>query len=262
MKEIAELIKKGSVVAFCGAGLSRESGIPTFRGKDGLWEKYDPNLYVSIDGIRSLFSSHPDKLKDFIIDCYGLMLKASPNQAHYVLADLEKKGYLVGIITQNIDDFHFQAGSKEVAEVHGNAYALRCPMCNFSRKKTKKEWQNFIEKLKKVSGKKEIIKTMLEFMGRCQRCQIRFESGVVLFGQSLPESEIKKSYTYIEKAKIVLCVGTSGVVYPAASFPFYAKERGAKVVTVNPFDSALDEISDSIYCETAVEFFQKLSLHL
>lgn len=262
MKKIVELIKKGGVVAFCGAGMSAESGIHTFRGEDGLWQKYDPNIYVTASGISDLFLNHPQKLKEFIVECYQIMLDAKPNQAHCGLAELESKGYLEGIITQNIDDLHYQAGSKNIAEVHGNAYEFNCPECGFLVKKTKNQWQDFIARLKEVKEDEKIKEVMLEFLGNCPKgCGCMMQSSVVLFGQSLPEEEIKKSYGYLDRAKLVLCIGTSGLVYPAASFPPYAKEKGATIATINPENSSLDGICDFIYRKTAVDFFENLSLH-
>ena len=262
MKEIVDLIKKGNVVAFCGAGMSADSLIPTFRGKGGLWEKYNPNAYATIEGITSLFLFQPKKLKNFLIECYELMLDAKPNKAHFELAQLEKDGYLIGVITQNIDDLDYKAGSKEVAEVHGNIYSLRCPKCGWYEKKEKDEFIVFVNKLKETSGRREIQKRILEFLGKCSYCKARMGSGVVLFGQSLPEAEIEKSYNLLRQAHTVLCIGTSGVVYPAASFPVYAKEHGAKVVTINPDDTSLDSVSDLIIREKASDFFEKLSLQL
>ena len=262
MKEAIELIKKGDVVAFCGAGMSADSLIPTFRGKGGLWEKYNPNAYATIQGITSLFLFQPAKLKSFLIDCYQLILDAKPNKAHFSLAELEKKGYLIGVITQNIDDLDYQAGSKEVAEVHGNVYSLRCPKCGWYEKKEKDEFKEFISKLKSANGRRKIQRIILEFLGKCPYCKVRMGSGVVLFGQSLPETEIEKSYSFLRKAHTVLCIGTSGVVYPAASFPIYAKEHGATIVTINPEDTSLDNVSDVIVREKASNFFEKLSLQL
>ena len=147
IKRIAQFLKAKEVVAFCGAGFSAESNIPTFRGKGGLWEKYDPDIYVSVEGIRFLLKSEPEKLKDFIIECFQVMLQALPHKAHYGLADLESRGYLIGVITQNIDDLQSQAGSRQLAEIHGNAYVFRCPSCGFSIKKTRGEWADFISLL-------------------------------------------------------------------------------------------------------------------
>jgi NAD-dependent deacetylase len=171
MKEIINLIKEKNVVAFCGAGVSSESGIPTFRGKGGLWEKYDPQIYATREGLASLFLYEVHKMKSFIIDFYTTFLKTKPNYSHFALKELEEKGYLVGIITQNIDDFHYQVGSRQVAEVHGNAYKFICPNCQTEEKRTKKEIENFIECLKKENTKKGIQKEILKFLGKCPKCK-------------------------------------------------------------------------------------------
>ncbi len=262
IEKVVSFIKKGNAVAFCGAGFSAESNIPTFRGKGGLWDKYDPAVYVSVKGIRQLFSSQPEELKNFIIDCYEVMLAASPHRVHHSLYDLEARGYLTGIITQNIDDLQNQAGSGNIAEIHGNAYVFRCSDCLFRVKKAKKDWRDFIDRLKSLSEKRTIRKLILEFAGKCPRCKVSLESGVVFFGQVLPESEINKSFQYLKRADIVLCIGTSGLVYPAASFPLYARERGAFIVNINPHESALDAQADLCFKEKAGQFFEKLSLHL
>ena len=111
IKEACRLIAQGGIVAFCGAGLSSESGIPTFRGKGGFWETYDPAVYATIEGIERLFLKDPCRLKSFIIAFYRLLLEARPNFSHHELARLENSGLLIGTITQNIDDFHQQAAS-------------------------------------------------------------------------------------------------------------------------------------------------------
>ena len=262
IQEITELIKKGGIVCFCGSGLSAESGVATFRGAGGLWEKYDPAIYASVDAIMHLFLHQPHKLAEFTIDFYQVLLTAKPNYAHYALAELEKRDLLIGTITQNIDDFHGQAGAVNIAEVHGNSYVFECKPCGYRIKKEKQEVSQFIDTLKNKKTKERIAAAMTRFMGKCPYCHRRCESGIVLFGQSLPQEEIRKTYSYIGNAKAMLCVGTSGVVYPAASFPYHAKESGLKVINVNIETNPIDQISDFIVRETSVNFFKKLLPHL
>lgn len=263
IKKAVELIKQGSVVAFCGSGLSRESGIPTFRGREGLWEKYDPNLYVTEDGLFSRLLHHPQDFRNFVLEFYAALIEAQPNAGHKVLKKLEDKGYLNGIITQNIDDFHWQAGSKKVAEIHGNAYSFICRNCGHKLKKDKKEWSDFLASIKDLNVKGKIIKTTLRFPGKCPACKIRrMESGIVLFGQGLPEGALQASYDFLRHAKILLCVGTNSVVYPAASFPSYAKECGAKIININISDNPLDETADLIYRCKSGDFFKELAIYL
>ena len=119
----------GKVACLTGAGISAESGIPTFRGKGGLWEKYDPELYGNASGLLHLLASSPQRLVDFIADFYSILLKAHPNPGHFALALLEKEGLLGSIITQNIDNLHQGSGSRSVIELHGNAYRIRCGAC-------------------------------------------------------------------------------------------------------------------------------------
>ena len=258
MTEIVSLLKKGDAVAFCGAGFSCESGVPTFRGRGGLWERYDPALYASQEGLAVLFAHQPQKISNFIIDFYSLLLRSEPNFAHYCLAGLEKKGLLIGTITQNIDDFQRQAGAVNIAEIHGNAYLFRCPQCSDSIKKSKEEVKDFIAHLKTKINRQGILRAILKFAGRCPRCRQRLMSGVVLFGQQLPQKEMDKSYAYINKAKSVLCIGTSGIVYPAATIPYLAKEKGAKIIMVNPQATSLDAIVDYVVPDTAVNFFTRV----
>jgi len=262
MKQIAELIKQGNVVFFCGAGLSAESGVPTFRGKDGLWEKYDPRLYVTEDGLFSRLVSYPFELSNFIVELYTILLDAKPNRAHFYMADWEKKGWVNGVITQNIDDFHVRAGSVNVAQIHGNAYTFVCRKGHHAAQKSQDQWRKFLDRIRFAPRGRDIIREILRFSGRCPECKRRLESGIVLFGQQLPEAALSRSYELINSARTVICVGSSGVVYPAAALPYQAKEKGAKIINVNPEATPLDDIAHEVFRQSAVEFFQKLSLLL
>jgi NAD-dependent deacetylase len=261
-KEFISIIKEGKVVAFCGAGISQESGVPTFRDEGGLWEKYNPQVYGTMEGIISLILSQPTKVRDFIVEICQTLIRAKPNYAHFGLKELEERRYLKGIITQNIDDLHYQAGSKDIAEIHGNVYKFICSRCNFSFKKNKEEVVEFINLLKEREKRRDIVREIIKFMGKCSKCGRRMKSSIVFFGQSLPQDEIQKSYLYLKEAKLVLCIGTSGEVYPAAHLPFYAKERGVKLAVINRNSTLLDDVADFIFRETAVDFFKKLLSNL
>jgi len=261
-KEVAKLIKEGSVVAFTGAGISCESGIPAFRGEDGLWKKYDPEIYATVDGLVSLFKNDIKNLKNFIIENFNILIKAEPNFSHFALSSLEEKGYLIGVITQNIDNLHIEAGTKNITEIHGNIYNFLCPKCWYSIKRKKEEVKEFIKNLSDCNKKIVIKKYILEFLGRCPKCRIILRSGVVLFGQELPERELNRSYEFLDKAKTLICIGTSGNVYPAAHIPFYAYDRKIKIINVNIDSSSIDRISDFIFREKASIFFKKLFSYL
>ncbi|MBN2484140.1 MAG: hypothetical protein JXD21_08080 [Candidatus Omnitrophica bacterium] len=249
MNEIVRLIQNGNVVAFCGAGLSCESGIPAFRGEDGLWEKYDPQKYVSQSGIDRLLKEDPVALKEFLLDVLGIIVRAKVNPAHILLSRLEREGYLLGTITQNIDGLHHQAGSINIAELHGNIYRFYCPQCLEEVTLTKTQLQGALLRLQIAKSSREIVHVIKDMMGLCPVCGSRLKSSVILFGQMLPQDEIEKAEQYIENAETLLCIGTSGTVHPAVSFPYYAKENGAQIVTINPQPTVLDEIADLIIAE-------------
>lgn len=239
IKDIRKIINKGNIVALTGAGVSEESGIPTFRGKGGIWEKYDPSIYASIPGLIGVFLFKPSKVRDFILEFYETIYKAKPNKAHYVLSEMEKNGILNSVITQNVDNLHQRAGSKKVIELHGNMLHFKCTNCCNKFELNEKKLEELINRLKRAS-RRDIIRLILP---KCE-CGGRYRVDVVLFGEALPTNELSKAYTEIEKARTLLLIGTSGIVYPAASLPYYAKEHGATLIEINPTHSALSNITD------------------
>ncbi|RKY34357.1 MAG: NAD-dependent protein deacylase [Candidatus Omnitrophota bacterium] len=257
VEKVAKLLREKKAVAFTGAGASLESGIPTFRGKGGLWEKYDPQIYATVPGILFTFLKSPDKISQFFVDFYEVLLKAKPNSTHYALAELERRGRLLGVITQNIDNLHQLAGSKIVSELHGNAYKFRCRVCNREKIKDKREVAEFLEEIKKSHTRKDLIRRVLSFMGRCE-CGRRLIPSVVFFGQPLPEEELVKAYQLIDEAELLLIIGTSGVVYPAVNLPFQAKERGCQILEINPELTPLSSIADIRISQSASIFFSQL----
>ena len=220
LKRAARLLAEAKyVVAFTGAGVSAESGIPTFRGKGGLWEKYDPNEYATVKALER----NPDKVWKLYVDIFNLIKNSKPNPAHFALADLERLGLLKTIITQNIDDLHERAGSKNVIKLHGNYNVLRCDKCGYREKVEVIEWEN---------------------PPKCPRCGYTMRPDVVLFGESLPREELERAFSEAEKADVLLAVGTSGVVMPAAIIPYIVRDRGGKIIEVNFEPSAITHISD------------------
>ena len=153
------------------------------------------------------------------------------------------------------------AGSRNICEVHGNAYSFICRACGRLFFRERRDWDSFINRLKFAVGKR-ITKLILDFAGKCPDCKKRLESAIVLFGQPLPEKELERSHDMIKEAKALLCVGTSGVVYPVAAFPYEAKERGAVVININLAATPLDQISDYALRADAGDCLQKISLHL
>jgi len=203
-----------------GAGISVESGIPPFRGENGLWSKYDARLFDI-----SYFKSSPLEswrlLKKLFYESFQ---NAKPNEAHYVLARLEEKKLLKSLITQNIDSLHFNAGSRNVVEYHGNTRELVCTKC---RKRTEATPEK-IEKLPPL----------------CE-CGGVLKPNIVFFGEEIPLTALLKVQKAAERTDVLLVVGTTGEVFPASFIPFEVKKRNAKIIEVNIQPSRYtEEISD------------------
>ena len=222
-RKVAELIKeKGYVVAFTGAGISVDSGIPAFRGGQGLWEKYDPMEYAHIDA----FHTNPGRVWTMLREMSEVIFEAKPSPAHSALSDLEKMGYLKAVITQNVDGLHQIAGNSSVIEYHGNHRWLVCTSCS-----------------RKVPLVPELASIMPYPV--CEKCQTPLKPAVVFFGEGIPVVEMMRANDEANKCRVLLIIGTSGVVYPAAEIPFASKSNGAAVVEINvsptPFTSSITD---------------------
>ncbi len=223
LKKVAEIVKeKGQVVAFTGAGISVESGIPTFRGAQGLWERYDPDEYAHI---RS-FLRNPEKVWMMLREMAYLIFEAKPSPAHLALGELERMGFLRAVITQNVDGLHHEAGNKNVIEYHGNHRWLVCPSCH-SKKPFTRESLNVFP------------------YPRCERCERALKPDVVFFGESIPLDAMIRANEEAKNCKVMLIIGTSGVVYPAAEIPYISKAYGATIVEINlertPFTNSITD---------------------
>ena len=235
IKQAAALIKHASYgVVFTGAGVSVESGIAPFTGQGGLWNQYDPK-YIEINFFqRNPAESWREMKKIFFTD----MDEASPNKAHEVIAKLEQKGFVKGVITQNIDWLHQRAGSKNVQEFHGTIHTLSCVQC--ARK----------YKLEDVNLEEE---PPLCFCGGV------LKPDFVFYGEGIPPLAYEKSLEMAQNADVMLIVGTAGQVMPACSLPLTAKQFGAKIIEVNPLPSAFtDSVTDLYFPQKAGEFFAAL----
>jgi len=223
--EIARELKKVKrVVAFTGAGVSEESGIPTYRSKGGIWIKYDPSKYASLEG----FNENPSYYWEFFKESRKSVLeKARPNPAHYALAELEKIGKLKCVITQNIDGLHQSAGTKDVIELHGTTKTFRCRKC---------------EKRYTLNDVNELLETQLP--PKCSKCNDIIRPNVIFFGEILPEDAINRAIREAEQSDFLIAVGSSLVVYPAAQIPMTAKEHGAKLLIVNLEETGMDFMAD------------------
>ncbi len=234
-KAAQDLAAAKNVVALTGAGISVESGIPPFRGKGGLWEKIDPMEYASIDA----FMKDPAKVWQVLIrEMKQIIDKAKPNKAHKGLARLEKLGILKTVITQNVDGLHQMAGNTDVIEFHGNFAWQRCMDCD-NRCETSK-----ID-LKQIPP-------------RC-KCGGIFRPECVFFGEMIPHQHLKRSRKVSSTCDIMLVIGTSAVVQPAAIMPVIAKENSAVVIEINSERTPLSgNISDCLILGKAGDIIQSI----
>jgi NAD-dependent deacetylase len=204
-----DIVDSRKTIALTGAGISVESGIPDFRGAGGLWSKYDPEEYAHI----SSFRSNPEKVWQMLKEMMELVLSAEPNAAHVALAELEQMGLLKSVITQNVDGLHQRGGSREVIEFHGSNQWLVCLACG---------------------NRREAASLSFEAIPpRCRQCNSILKPDVVFFGETIPWEAQTRSFEEAGTCDVVLVIGTSAVVYPAAGIPTIAKQNGAKVVEIN-----------------------------
>ena len=243
-EHLRQSFKRGSVTCLTGAGISAESGIPTFRGAGGLWEKYDPAEYAHVEGLISILRVHPARLVKFVVDFYDVLLKAKPNPAHLALAVLEKEGRLRAVITQNIDNLHVEAGNRNVIELHGNAFRIKCVSCSQTLTIEKDRIKEMTQLLTRTAHSRTgVLKILSRYFPRCS-CGGRFRIDIVLFGEQLPPEAIANAHKHLDASDTLFIVGTSLAVYPAADLPVYAKQRGVKLIEINHEPSFLSELCD------------------
>lgn len=234
------LARSKFAIAFTGAGISAESGIPTFRGFNGLWKRYRPEELATPEAFRR----DPHLVWEFYRWRMRKILRAKPNPAHYALARLEEIGVLKAVITQNVDDLHREAGTKNLIELHGNIFRVRCTSCDYR------------ENLKESGRVHEFVES--RELPRCPRCGSLLRPDVVWFGEPLPKEALEKAFNLAERADAVIVVGTSGVVYPAAYIPYIVKERGGRVIEVNVERSGVTPVADVFLRGKAGEVLPKL----
>ena len=230
------LVESSYAIVFTGAGVSTESGIPDFRGPEGLWRRVDPEKFT-ID----YFYENPLEVWRLVAQLAEMFKDAKPNPAHYAIAELEEMGIVKTVITQNIDGLHQKAGSKRVIELHGNSRYAVCLVCGHRIP---------IEEALRIVARGELP--------RCPRCGGVLKPDAVFFGEPLPRRELEEAFREAEKADLVLVVGSSLVVQPAAYIPLHAKETGAKIVIVNASRTAMDSIADVIVRGKAGEILPKI----
>ncbi len=232
VEAIASQLKSSRyTVAFTGAGISAESGIPTYRGEGGLWTKYDPNLYANID----YFRQNPSYYWNFFKEVrYPLLRKVKPNKAHLALVEMEAKGNLRTVITQNIDGLHQEAGSSSVIELHGTTRTIICTECS-----------------KKYTLDEAFCRLEEKNPPLCMECQGILRPDVIFFGEMLDPQVLSLAYGEAQTCDFFLAVGSSLVVYPAADIPLRAKQKGAKLAIINKGSTPLDSMADYVIDDAA-----------
>ena len=238
------LREASAIVALTGAGISRESGIPTFRGANGLWRNYAPEKLATPEA----FDRDPRLVWEWYDWRRSLILKAQPNPGHLALAEIERHVSTEGagkrrftLLTQNVDGLHDRAGSHNIIKLHGDIWQVRCTGCGRQERNDR---------------------LAVEYYGqlppRC-RCGALLRPGVVWFGEPLPQDEWQRALNAAGSAEVFLAIGTSAVVYPAAGLAEGAWARGAKVAVVNPEPTPLDEMDTWVLRAPSGEVLPKLT---
>jgi len=231
IKDQIKEIKK--IVFVTGAGISQESGIPTFRGKDGLWRNHDAMKLATIDA----FNDNPKLVWEWYNERRRNIFAASPNQGHKAIAELEKYVEVV-VLTQNIDGLHQKAGSSNVLELHGSIVEIKCTVCNF---------------------KNEIVTEFTEIPPLC-KCGNMLRPNVVWFGESLPQDIWEKAMILSSQCDLMIIAGTSLVVSPANTLPIYAKQNHAILIEINPEQTGMSSEMNLVLRDTSAKILPELVL--
>ena len=231
----------GRVCVLTGAGMSAESGIPTFRGThDSLWSRFDPMRLATAEAWRE----DPALVWGWYRWRMRLVRDAQPNAGHRALAALAQRVPL-SLVTQNVDDLHERAGSIVDAHVHGSLFALRCFACGRAHDGPLEDYVDGVQRVEPI---------------RCAACGDRVRPGVVWFGEALPEAAWASAVSAAGRCALMLVVGISGLVYPAAGLPALARRHGATVVEINPEPTALSAEADHVWRATAAQALPQLSV--
>jgi NAD-dependent deacetylase len=215
----ARLARATSVTVLTGAGISADSGVPTFRGADGLWRNFRPEELATPEA----FERAPRLVWEWYNWRRELLATKSPNAAHQALVELERRFTGFWLITQNVDGLHRAAGSAKLSEIHGNIWRVRCTRCS------------------RVAENREVP---IPILPSCSACGGLLRPHIVWFGESLAEEDLSQSYAALGTCEVLLIIGTSGIVYPAASFAPVAKSAGAFVAELNLDPTPQSDIVD------------------
>lgn len=240
-----ELIAKGTemiraarkILVFTGAGLSTESGIPDFRSPGGVWDKYDPSEFY----FQRIVSDEKAREKYWVMstEFYEILKDALPNRAHLAIKALEDTGKLLVIVTQNIDHLHHKAGNspEKIIEIHGTAFSVSCLSCG-------KEYGRDEIQARLNAGVK---------IPYCDDCSGILKPDTISFGQAMPEDKMARAFRHAQECDLCIVLGSSLVVYPAASIPVQAHQSGAKLIIINLDETPLDPQADLVIHESVSE---------
>ncbi|KAA3633121.1 MAG: NAD-dependent deacylase [Calditrichaeota bacterium] len=235
IEKIAELVLNcNNCVVLTGAGISAESGVPTFRGKEGLWGKFRPEELATMDA----FMANPDIVWEWYNWRRDLMGKVEPNKGHYAISDLEKHFQNFTLVTQNVDNLHRIADTKQILELHGNINRNKCADCG-----------------KVIEIEHDIDPGNIP---HCDHCQGKIRPDVVWFGEMLDADIISGAFDAAERAEIFFTIGTSAVVQPAASLPITAKQRGATLIEINTEETPISGLADFVIQKPSGQFLPQL----
>lgn len=229
---IEDEVKKFQKIVFVtGAGISQESGIPTFRGEDGLWRNHDAMKLATIDA----FYDNPKLVWEWYNERRMNIFQAQPNPGHRAIAELEKYADVV-VLTQNIDGLHQKSGSSKVLELHGSIVKIKCSVCDY---------------------KEEILTEISNLPPLC-KCGNMLRPDVVWFGELLPQDVWQDAMNFASKCDLMIIAGTSLVVSPANTLPIYAKQNNATLIEINPENTSMSREMNLVIRNTSAESLPEL----
>ncbi len=243
-KAVQILKASKSLFVLTGAGISAESGIPTFRGADGLWKNYSATDLATTEA----FERNPELVWEWYHWRQGIILNAKPNPAHYAVTELEKRSDKFLLLTQNVDNLHQRAGSKNVLELHGNIFRTQCRSCGkITNHRIESECSGLIHRTPRTVNN----------LPKCD-CGGLLRPDVVWFGEAIPQDIWQATLEFLADADVAIVCGTSGVVWPAAAIPEMAKRSGAKTIEINLEPTPITPIVDVSILGKAGEILPKI----